>query len=209
MGAILTQVQDGLTKPIGYFSRQFKDSESRYNAYNAELCGLVAGLEHFMSYIKNSRVTAFTDHMPLVKAASRDKSTSDALLFKLSTMELSLIHIKGQEMPADALSRQALRETKGNIPVAASTRLEALPEAMSDLHWKYEQSEDAQCKVIKDWITKQKMSLSDYMITITKLYGASSFIDSDNGLLYIYSGKTKRLPAKRLWVPRTLSLIHI
>ena len=42
------------------------------------------------------------------------------------------------------------------------------------------------------------------MITITKLYGASSFIDSNNGLLYMYSGKTKRLPNKRLWVPRTL-----
>ena len=36
MGAILTQVQDGVTKAIGYFSRQFRDSESRYNAYNAE-----------------------------------------------------------------------------------------------------------------------------------------------------------------------------
>ena len=204
VGAILTQIQNGITRPIGYFSRQFRDSESRYNAYNAELCGLVAALEHFMTYIKNSKITAFTDHMPIVKASRRDKTTSDALLCKLSEMQLTLVHMAGIEMPADALSRQALRETKGNIPVAASTRLEALPEAMSDLHWKYEQSEDAQCKVIKDWITKQKMSLSDYMITITKLYGASSFIDSDNGLLYIYSGKTKRLPAKRLWVPRTL-----
>ena len=41
VGAILTQVQQGVTRPIGYFSRQFRDSESRYNAYNAELCGLV------------------------------------------------------------------------------------------------------------------------------------------------------------------------
>ena len=48
VGAILTQVQNGVTRAIGYFSRQFRDSESRYNAYNAELCGLVAGLEHFM-----------------------------------------------------------------------------------------------------------------------------------------------------------------
>jgi hypothetical protein len=69
IGAILTQVQNGVTRAIGYFSRQFRDSESRYNAYNAELCGLVAGLDHFMTYIKNSKVTAFTDHMPLVKSA--------------------------------------------------------------------------------------------------------------------------------------------
>ena len=78
IGAILTQVQNGVTRAMGYFSRQFRDSESRYNAYNAELCGLVAGLEHFMTYIKNSKVTAFTDHMPLVKSASREKATATA-----------------------------------------------------------------------------------------------------------------------------------
>jgi hypothetical protein len=87
VGAILTQVQNGVTRPIAYFSRQFRDSESRYNAYNAELCGLVAGLEHFMTYLKNSKVTAFTDHMPLVKSSTREKATADALLFKLSVME--------------------------------------------------------------------------------------------------------------------------
>ena len=31
IGAILTQVQDGRTKAIGYFSRLFRDSESKYN----------------------------------------------------------------------------------------------------------------------------------------------------------------------------------
>ena len=204
VGAILTQVQNGVTKAIGYFPRQFRDSESRYNAYNAELCGLVAALEHFMTYIKNNKVTAFTDHMPIVKASRREKTTADALLFKLSVMELTLIHITGTEMPADALSRQAQRETKGNMPVAASSIMEALPESMSDLHWKYEQSEDAQCKVMKAWIKKQKLSLSDYMQTIVRLYGSRSFIDSDNGLLYIDSGRTKRLPTIRLWVPECL-----
>ena len=204
VGAILTQVQNGVTRAIGYFSRQFRDSESRYNAYNAELCGLVAGLEHFMTYLKNSKTTAFTDHMPIVKASTRERTTADALLHKLSVMELKLIHITGPKMPADALSRQALEETKGSMPIAASSIMEALPDAMSDMHWKYEQSEDAQCKVMKGWIKEQKLSLSAYMQTIITLYGSRSFIDSDNGLLYIYSGKTKRLPNKRLWVPERL-----
>ena len=47
LGAILTQVQDGITRPIGYFSRQFRESECKYNAYNAELIGIVASLNHF------------------------------------------------------------------------------------------------------------------------------------------------------------------
>ena len=204
MGAILTQVHDGVTKAIGYFSRQFRDSESRYNAYNAELCGLVAALEHFMTYIKSSKVTAFTDHMPLVKSASRDKSTSDALLFKLSSMELTLIHIKGQEMPADVLSRQAHQAIKGNLAVAASTIMEALPAAMSDLQWKHEQSEDTICKIMKKWLKEQKLSPSPFMQGIIKLYGPLSCIDSVNGLLYIYFNRPNTAPVKRLWVPERL-----
>ena len=204
IGAILTQVQNGITRPIGYFSRQFKDSESRYNAYNAELCGLVAGLEHFMSYIKNSKVTAFTDHMPLVKSASRDKSTSDALLFKLSTMELSLCHIRGLEMPADPLSRIARQAIKGNLAVAASTFMEALPAAMSDLQWKHEQSEDPMCNVMKKWIKEQKLSPSPTMQAVIKLYASRSCIDSIDGLLYIYFNRPYSTPAKRLWVPKRL-----
>ena len=204
IGAILTQVQNGVTRAIGYFSRQFRDSESRYNAYNAELCGLVAGLDHFMTYIKNSKVTAFTDHMPLVKSASRDKSTSDALLFKLTVMELELIHIRGAEMPADALSRQAQQSIKGDLPVVASTIMDSLPESMSDLQWKLEQSEDPHCKVMKAWLKEQKLSPSPYMQTIIKLFGSSSFIDSANGLLYMYFRRPNTIPLKRLWVPERL-----
>ncbi len=204
VGAILTQVQNGVTRPIAYFSRQFRDSESRYNAYNAELCGLVAGLEHFMTYLKNSKVTAFTDHMPLVKSSTREKATADALLFKLSAMELTLIHIVGSKMPADCLSRKAYQEIKGSIPVTASSIMNALPDAMSDLHWKFEQSEDPECKVVKAWIKKQRLSLSSYMQTIITLYGSRSFIDSNNGLLYVFTSKKKTIQSKRLWVPERL-----
>ena len=203
-GAILTQVQDGVTRAIGYFSRQFRDSESRYNAYNAELAGLVAGIEHFMTYLKNSKVTAFTDHMPLVKSASREKATADALLHKLAEMELTLIHISGPEMPADVLSRQAQADVKGNVAVAASTIMEALPESMSNLQWKFEQSQDPHGKVMKAWLKEQKISPSLYMQTIITLYGSRAFIDTNNGLLYIFSSKYNKLPTKQLWVPERL-----
>ena len=204
VGAILTQVQHGVTRAIGYFSRQFRDSESRYNAYNAELCGLVAALDHFMTYIKSSTVTAFTDHMPLVKAASKEKATADALLHKLSIMDLELVHIVGPSMPADALSRQAKEAIKGKMPVAASSIMEALPEAMSDLQWKFEQSQDAQCKIMKAWIKNQKISPSPYMTNLIKLFGPDTSIDQNNGLLYLYSSKNKSWPRKRLWVPDRL-----
>jgi hypothetical protein len=42
------------------------------------------------------------------------------------------------------------------------------------------------------------------MQTIIKLYGSRTFIDTNNGLLYIYSGKSNKLPTKQWWVPERL-----
>ena len=38
-----------------------------YNAYKAELAGIVASLNHFYLYLKSSTTTVFTIHMPFVK----------------------------------------------------------------------------------------------------------------------------------------------
>ena len=112
LGAILTQVQDGITRPIGYFSRQFRESECKYNAYNAELTGIVASLNHFYYYLKGSRTTIITDHLPIVKNARRDDNTMHALRIKQNEMDIELLHMRGDAMPADALSRQT---NNGNL----------------------------------------------------------------------------------------------
>ena len=119
LGAILTQVQDGITKPIGYFSRQFRESECKYNAYNAELIGIVASLNHFYYYLKGSRTTIITDHLPIVKNGRRDDNTMHALRVKMNEMDIELIHMRGDAMPADALSRQPMAENHPGIREAS------------------------------------------------------------------------------------------
>ena len=47
ISAVLTQVIDGVTRPIGYFSRRLRDSENKYNSFNAELLAIHAGLQHW------------------------------------------------------------------------------------------------------------------------------------------------------------------
>ena len=60
-------------------------------------------------------------------------------------------------MPADALSRQAEQAIESNLAVSSSTIMEALPEAMSNLQWKFEQSEDPQCKIMRSWLLNLKI----------------------------------------------------
>ena len=47
IGAVLTQNFDGVTKPIGYFSRRLCNHELRYTIFNAEICPVVYALQHW------------------------------------------------------------------------------------------------------------------------------------------------------------------
>ena len=144
IGAILTQIQDGITRPVGYFSRQFGESERKHNAHNAELAGIVASLNHFYYYLKGSRTTIITDHLPKVKNSRRDHNIANALWMEMDEMDIVLTHIRGEGRPADALSRQSLpedypgireaRQAKTDIQLIKTTSAETQP---------IEQSKDA------------------------------------------------------------------
>jgi hypothetical protein len=212
LGAILTQVQDGFTRPIGYYSRQFRESECKYNAYNAELAGIVASLNHFYQYLKGSKTTIFTDHLPIMKKSKQDTSTMDALTHKMNDMEIDLIHIKGNEMPADALSRQPLIETAKQaredirgIKLTSSTVIDsAFPITMSDKQWKFEQEQDTTCREIKAYIKTNRPSIVPEIRNMIHLYGYRSIIDQGNGLLYLFTSRAKHMASKRIWVPTKL-----
>ena len=122
LGAILTQVQDGITRPIGYFNRQFRESECKYNAYNAELTGIVASLNHFYYYLKGSRTTIITDHLPIVKNGRRDDNTMHSLRIRMNQMDIELIHKRGDSMPADALQATDGRKSPQSERSTASQR---------------------------------------------------------------------------------------
>ena len=218
VGAILTQIQDGITRPIGYFSRQFRESECKYNAYNAELAGIVASLNHFYYYLKGSRTTIVTDHLPIVKNGSRDDKTMHALRIKMNEMDIELIHMSGDTMPADALSRQPLPENYPGIKEARQAKTEmklvrataaaepgpAHPIDMSDKQWKFEQSKDTLCKEMIQYVSNQRLSLIPGVKNIIALYGHRSTIDPENGLLYIFTARNRHISSKRLWVPKSL-----
>ena len=122
IGAILTQIQDGVTRPIGYFSRQFGESERKHNAYNAELASIVASLNHFYYYLKGSRTTIITNYLPRVKNSRRDNNSANALQMEINEMDIELIRIRGDARPTDAFSRQPLPEDYPGIKEARQAK---------------------------------------------------------------------------------------
>ena len=106
---MLTQNFEGVTKPIGYFSRRMRDSELRYSAFNAEMCSVVNAMEHWEQLLKGSDLVVMTDHLPLVSHSTRDSKTMTNLLQKIISFNCQLVHIIGSEnLIADYLSRHLL-----------------------------------------------------------------------------------------------------
>jgi hypothetical protein len=65
VAAILSQVQDGIERPISYASRQMNKAEQNYSASEAEMLAVTWGTRHFRCYLYGKRFTLRTDHAAL------------------------------------------------------------------------------------------------------------------------------------------------
>ena len=66
VGAVLSQIQDGVEKVIAYHSSALSDTEQRYCAFDREFLAIVSGVRKFKHYLAGSKFTIYTDHRPLV-----------------------------------------------------------------------------------------------------------------------------------------------
>ena len=175
-------------------------------------------LNHFYYYLKGSKTTIITDHLPIVKNGRRDDSTMHALRIKMNEMDIELIHMRGDAMPADALSRQPMAENHPGIKEARQAGEEtrqikailspdfgpAYPLTMLDQQWKFEQSRDTLCKEMKQYINNNQLSSIPEVKNIISLYGHKATIDQTSGLLHIFTSRNRHISSKRLWVPESL-----
>ena len=60
--AILSQVQDGVERPISFVSRQLNPAESRYSASELEMLAVSWATRHFRCYLYGKQFVLRTDH---------------------------------------------------------------------------------------------------------------------------------------------------
>lgn len=63
---VLCQLEEGLERPVFWFSRVISETEKRYPIIHREALAVVYGLERCWDYIYGLHVTVFTDHRPLL-----------------------------------------------------------------------------------------------------------------------------------------------
>lgn len=147
-GAVLSQVQNGKEKVIGYFSKCFTRTERKYCVTRRELLAVVNAMKHFHHYIYGRKITVRSDHSSL-KWLTNFKNVEGQLarwLTFLSAYDFEIIHRAGKvHSNADALSRRpcADRGCKYCARVESSNKIE------SDQVASKENSDQLLCAVVQ------------------------------------------------------------
>lgn len=107
LGAVLSQLQENIERPIAFASRTLNDAETRYATNEKEALAIIWAVNKFKPYLYGAKFTLVTDHKPLTFIKPSDKN-SKILRWRLD-LEIFDYEVKYKEgksnVVADALSR--------------------------------------------------------------------------------------------------------
>ncbi|XP_065318874.1 uncharacterized protein LOC135926869 [Gordionus sp. m RMFG-2023] len=117
VGGALLQVIEGLERPVLFFSRVFREVETRYSVIEQEALAVMFGLTKCREYLIGKRFVVFTDHKPLIhlfRKDNRELMMSPRLqrwLLLVGSFNVEIRYRRGREncLP-DILSRLGLNE---------------------------------------------------------------------------------------------------
>ena len=108
VAGILSQLQNGVERPISYSSRQINKAERNYSATEAELLAVTLATKHFTSYLYGERFVVRTAHSALTYIHMFADNNSRLIRWplRLAEFEFEVQHRAGTKIKhVDALSR--------------------------------------------------------------------------------------------------------
>lgn len=110
VGAVLVQIQEGIRRPIAFFSRKLSASQKKYAPTEKECLGVLMAIEKFRHFVEGSKFTVITDAQSLIWLSRISAEGGSAKLIrwalKLQQYDFNLQYRKGSlNITADALSR--------------------------------------------------------------------------------------------------------
>ncbi len=110
IGGFISQIQDGIERPIVFMSRRLTDTEKNYSTIEREMLAINYCIRRAHVYLAGRKFLVMTDHKPLLQQLKLgDNARVERLKIALMEYEYEVLYIKGEEnVVADTLSRVAL-----------------------------------------------------------------------------------------------------
>ena len=107
IAAALSQLQDGIEKPIAFYSRALSSAESNLHSNEQELLAIVCAVNHFRQYLIGRPFKLFSDNTGCLEILRKPDLSGKLRRWALMVgdMEFSLHHRPGHRNHVDGLSR--------------------------------------------------------------------------------------------------------
>ena len=165
IGAVLTQLQDGMWRVISYASRSLTEVERRYSQTEKEGLALVWACERFNLYVFGREFELETDHKPLqyiYNKSSKPSARLERWVLRLQGYHFKVIYRPGSTNIADVLSRLNSVEQKDSSGEEADfVRViveESTPVAMTAKEVERESEKDPELCSVRHYIQSSDWS---------------------------------------------------
>ena len=114
IGACLSQMHDGVLKPIGFAGRGFTSAERNYHTTDKELLAVVYGVQYFRVYLTGAQFDIHTDHAGLrqILTTKNLEGRQARWVTFLQKYDYKPIYIRGRDnIIPDQLSRRPYKTT--------------------------------------------------------------------------------------------------
>jgi transposase InsO family protein len=143
LGGMLSQVKDGVERPIYFISRKLSQAETKYSVPELETLAVIWGVERLSQYLHGRSFTIRTDHSSLrqVLTGKMDGALLSARVtrwaIRLMGFNFTVEHISGaKNVVADCLSRMPLNlsnSTDGFDESSSIMFVSTLPVSLGDI----------------------------------------------------------------------------
>ena len=118
VGAVLSQMVNGVEKPIAYFSRVLNGTQRNYCPTRREILAVITSLQHFRHYLLCNKVILRTDHHSLkwLRKFKRPEGILARWIETLVEFDFEIEYRAGRlHSNADAISRQNCKQCWGKV----------------------------------------------------------------------------------------------
>ena len=186
LGAVLTQTtENGTHHVIAYASRKLQKHECNYTPFLVEMQAAIWGMEHFATYLRGKHFILYSDHKPLEKLGKVHTRTFYRLQELMNEFDFEICYKKGDEMPADFLSRNAVDSI--NLDMSALAAF---------------QDDDITLKYLKLFLLQKQLPDEPRLRNLIYQLSLDSFIE--DGVLWI---RLKNTPDKRVVIMAPQAII--